>query len=509
LTLTFARAASMYDDDEYRRVVRDTLSYVRTEMTSPEGGFYSAQDAEVNGHEGANYLWTSAQIRAVLDDDDAAFAHRVYGLDKQPNFRDPHHPKDEPSFVLRLAARPEVLASQMNMSPETFLMKLTSINRKLYDARTKRPQPSRDDKVIAAWNGLMMAGFAAGAQLLDEPIYLDTAQRAADFVLGSMSDAQGGLMRAWRNGKGSTAGVLDDYAMVIMGLLAVAQATEAHDKDKAQGLRGAAADLDEIAKRNFADDTGRYYDTRADREDLFVRSQTTYDGAVPCGSSVMLGDLIELYETTKQDHYLDRAVALLSSMSSAIQRMPLSTSNSTRQLLHLMDLPDVTDRFSSVFVEPSQNETGQAGADEQPCPEHPNESPVEVYAQVDSIEVSDDTPAKLTLQVRIATPYHVTAADPGTSDDGEDLGLFPFRVAVVGGSGIAVYADYPKGEKQGLAGQRFYAYTGTFEFEVAVEKTGTITGKPRLALVYQACTDRECLMPATLELGVDVVIKDK
>ena len=501
LALLYTRAARVYDDTEYKRVVRETLEYVLREMTDPSGGFYSAQDAEVDGREGLNYHWTPTQLAEELDPGDAEFAAEVYGLTKGPNFRDPHHPDEPASNVLRLTARPEELAARFNLSRDEFLMKLAGVNRQLYAARKRREQPHLDDKAIAEWNGLMIAAFAEAAVLFKDKRYFDAAERAAGFVLGSMTDADGRLRRSWRAGSSSVPGVLEDSAAMLLGLTALHRAALARTgaERAPTPYLASAVRLYELAVKDFRGEDMGYHDTRADREDLFVRSRTTYDGATPCGSSMMLHALLDLADATGEPSYLDRAVSLLRTVSAAVSRDPVATVNSTRGLLRLLR----TDRSKQ---DPETFAPLEADAPaEEPCPEAPDVSPVEIYAETDRLKVSPDKPAELTLLVRIAEGYHVTAADPKPSD--ESLGLTAFRVHVVGGEGIAAYADYPVGAEHGLAGDTFFAYSDHFELRVAVEQTAELLGRPRLAITYQACTQTECLLPRTVELDVAVEAK--
>ncbi|MCC7388668.1 MAG: DUF255 domain-containing protein [Phycisphaerales bacterium] len=500
LARLYTRAGAVYDDAEYRRVVRETLEFVLREMTGEGGGFYSAQDAEVDGREGLNYLWTPTQIAEALDPGDAEFAAEVYGLTKGPNFRDPHHPDGEASNVLRLEGRPAELAGRFSLSRDEFLMKLAGINRKLYGARKARTQPGLDDKVIAEWNGLAIAAFAEAAVLFKDKRYFDAAERGAGFVLGSMTGPDGRLRRSWRAGVANAPGVLEDSGAMILGLVALHRAALSRTgaPRTPTPYLASAVRVYELAVEDFrAEDMG-YHDTRADREDLFVRSRTTYDGATPCGSSMMLHALLDLADATGEPSYIDRAVSLLRAVSNAVSRDPVATVNSTRGLLRLLRT-DRSRQDPETFA-PLDLATDQSAPE--PCPEAPAVTPVEIYAETDRLRVSPGRPAELALLVRIADGYHLTGADPRPSDP--TLGLAPFRVGVVGGEGIACFADYPDGSEHGLAGDTFLAYTGQFELRVAVEQTGELLGRPRLAVTYQACTQTECLMPRTVELDVAI-----
>jgi uncharacterized protein YyaL (SSP411 family) len=183
LAQVYARAALAFEDDFYRRVARRTCDFVLRELTGPDGAFLSAIDAEVDHREGKNYLWKPEEFRALLSDVDAAWSLEVYGLTHGPNFRDPHHPSDAPSNVLHLEARPDALAQREGSPLGAWYSRLERVNAKLLAARAKRPQPAIDDKAIAAWNGLMIAGMAVAGRLLDEPRFVAGAARAADAVL--------------------------------------------------------------------------------------------------------------------------------------------------------------------------------------------------------------------------------------------------------------------------------------------------------------------------------------
>lgn len=523
LARLYTRAARVYDDTEYKRVVRETLEYILREMTNHHGGFHSAQDAEVDGKEGLNYLWTPTQLAEVLDPGEAEFAAEVYGLTNGPNFQDPHHPDEPPANVLRLAARPNTLAARFSLSRDEFLMRLAKVNRTLYAARQKRKQPRLDDKALAEWNGLTIAALAGAAELFKDHRYLDAAERAANFVIEHMTDDAGRLLRSWRDGDASIPGVLEDSAAMLTGLLAVHRAVVARD-GQALGTASTpylehAARLHDLARADFgaatdADDAtgnGGYFDTRADRDDLFVRSRTTYDGATPCGSSLLLHALLDLAEAATnpadKSRYLDEAVALLRALSPALSRDPLATVNSVRALLRLLATDrsrQDTDTFTTIDT-PDTEDTH-----EEPCPESPDTSPVEIYSEGETLHLAPDKPTETMLLVRIADGYHVTAADPLAGDKANNpaLALTPFRVHMIGGTGLAAYADYPTGTPHGtshdLADDTFLAYESEFELRVAIEQTGPVTGHPRLAITYQACTDTECLLPRTVKLDLDI-----
>lgn len=490
LAWTYARAAVVYGDDFYRRTAVRTLEYVLREMTSPDGAFYSAQDAEVDGREGANYIWRAEELRAALPPDQAEFALKVYGVDEGPNFRDPHHPDEQPANVLRLKDRPERIAAAMGLDTAAFLARLDAVNAALEKVRTQRPQPRLDDKTLTSWNGLMIAAMARAGTALGERRFVEAAARAADAVFQHLRDPSGDLRRSHRAGQPGPPAFLEDYAFFIDGLLAL------HAADAQTGwLRGGLAapatltqarGLCHRAIELFGDGEGGFYDTRDRQPDLFVRASTTHDGAIPSGVSAMLHNLIELHERTGDAQYLDAAIAGVRSVSGALAAAPTQAANSVRALLRLIAAGStVAERLASLGPSPTPPDTAP--------------SPVEVYASEDRIQVGVDRPASLMLSVRIADGYHINAADPGPGG----AGLIPLRIGVTNGTGVEVYADYPEGEPYGPDGD-IRVHRGQFEFRIAVERVGTWSGRPLLTLTYQACTETECLPPTTVELSVAI-----
>jgi uncharacterized protein YyaL (SSP411 family) len=394
--------------------------------------------------------------------------------------------------VLTLVERPEALAAKLGSTDAEFLTILDRVNERLYAARQKRDQPSLDDKSLASWNGLMIRAMATCGMLLNEPRYVQAATRAAGFVLTRMRDNAGdpvrpGLLRAHRAGRSATPAFLEDYAMVIRGL------AELHrtGTDTAGRFLGAACDLCAEARRRFGAADGGFYDTMAGQGDLFVRTRSNYDGAVPSGSGEMTHALLDLAEIAGEPDYRDRAVSAVVSATAEIAQAPTGTCNSVRALMRVFAM--APREFDAALAEAA---AGRAAA------VHDEDfTPVEILAAVDRIEVGEGRPAGLMLRVRIADGYHLTAADPAPGK--EAVGLMPFRVHTINGAGVAAYADYPMGEVYGEGGE-LRVYRGTFDMQVAVEAKGEWSGRPLLAVTFQACTDDRCLAPRTVELDVAI-----
>jgi uncharacterized protein YyaL (SSP411 family) len=414
-------------------------------------------------------------VRGGVLPEDADFAVRVYGLDRLPNFLDPHHPDAPPAWVLRLEDRPDRIAASMGIEPDEFVTRLERVNAALYEARSRRKQPRRDRKVLAGWNGLMISSLAVAGRALDEPRYSDAAAAAARAVL---ADARVGIGLP-RSGGSAIPGVLEDYAAMIAGLCEIARA------GGDGSLLSTARELTGDARARFCDGDGGFFDSQAGATELFVRPRSTYDGAVPCGGSLMAAALLDFFEVTKDRAWLEATGRALASMSAAIAASPVSTALATRTLLRVL------------VADPALLSRVIPGAPENRPPARADFTPVQVFASVDRLTLTQGEPVSLTLRLVIAPGYHVTAADPGGDPDA--AALVGLRVGHARGEGIRVYADYPSGDSY-ASGLR--VYRGEVDIPVVVERHGDWAGRPVLTVTFQACTDTQCLEPATVELDV-------
>ncbi len=480
LLSTYARAYDLTGDPYYAEIMAETVAYLQREMQLDHGAFASAQDAEVNAREGLNYLWRPEQMRAALVDagleDDVEFALEAYGLSQGTNFQDPHHPEDGPTNVVHLPERPTAIAARLNVDPAEVRARLDRINAALLPVRDQREQPGRDDKVLAAWNGLAIAGLADAGRVLGDQNAIDAASRAADVILQQMTAADGSLLRSARNGRAKIEGFLEDYAYVIRGLLALHRATS---DDR---WLDHASELAVVARTQFRDDVaGGYFDTRADQSDLFVRTKSTHDGATPSANAVMANNLVTLYERTGDDAYLDEAIATLNGMSRVIAGQPVGATNAVRALYRVLAI--APDRMTSAA------ETG-------PLPPQP----VVATASRGEVVMTPETPGVFDLTIEIADGFHINAHEPG------DDALIGLRVVLTGAQGLALDADYPEGEAYGTDGE-IRVHRGTITIPVRVRLTGPLQGRPSVLVVFQACTDRACLAPMQQRVAVELQLK--
>ncbi len=290
----------------YREVVEDILGYVMREMTHEEGAFYSAEDADSEGHEGWFYTWTWDQIHSVLGPDAALFCD-VYGVTPGGNF--------EGRNILHRHATLDEYASQHHLEPATLKNILGAMRQKLFEVRDKREHPSKDDKVLTAWNGLMINAFAEAGSALNNPAYLDVAEKAATFIQRNLW-REGMLLRRWREGEARFDGCLDDYAFLIQGLISLFEADRGN-----QWLEFALTLANEL-ESEFKAEQGAYYLTNGQDPNLILRRCEFYDGAEPSGNAVHAENLIRLYQITGIESYLKASEDVLKAAKEHIDLYP-------------------------------------------------------------------------------------------------------------------------------------------------------------------------------------------
>ncbi|GAB4321068.1 MAG: thioredoxin domain-containing protein [Candidatus Sumerlaeia bacterium] len=305
--------------DDYRRTAEEIFTYVLRDMTSPEGAFYSAEDADSQGQEGRFYLWTAAEIRAALAPQDAQLFIEAFGVRESGNFTHETGGEADGANILHLPEPLDVLAARHNIAPQALRERLDAGLRALLAVRDGRVRPLRDDKILTDWNGLMIAALARAARAFERNDYTDAARRAAGFIETHLQTADGRLLHRWREGEAAIPAFLDDYAMLIAGLIELHQTTfETRWLEWADRLTRSSIEL-------FWDaDGGGFFLTPADGEPLIVRKKEIYDGATPSGNSLMFGNLLRLGRLLARPDYEDRANDLAAAFSEQIARLPMA-----------------------------------------------------------------------------------------------------------------------------------------------------------------------------------------
>ena len=317
LARVYLHAWQALGDPFYHRIAIETLDYVAREMTHPDGGFYSTQDADSDGVEGKFFVWTVDELRSILGDDEILFSEG-YGVTSRGNFEEHHLPPGQ--NILSVVKDPQVVAKANGLSLSELESKLSKARQRLFDVREQRVKPNRDEKVLAAWNGLMLAAFAEAArdQTLAERAghYRSIAERNAEFLLREMRTVDGRLLRTWKDGRAKLNAYLEDYAAVIEGLLELYQTT--FD----ERWFGAARELADTLIGHFEDPSGGFFDTSDDHETLVTRPKDVQDNAVPSGNALTATVLLKLQAFTGDDQYYKRAELMLSILQSAMAQAP-------------------------------------------------------------------------------------------------------------------------------------------------------------------------------------------
>jgi uncharacterized protein len=291
----------------YRRITEETLDYVLREMTDVSGGFYSTQDADSEGEEGKFFTWAPSELEAVLGED-AASIGAYLGVTDSGNF--------EGVNILHVRKPPEQFAAENGLSLEEFEAKLADAIAKLHTEREQRIHPGRDEKVLTAWNGLMMRAFAEAAIAFDSQPYREAAIKNAEFLLYEMRPTSR-LLRTWKQGVARLNGYLEDYACLIDGLIA----THAATLDPSY-LSSAAQLTDEMINLFWEDDVGGFFDTGSDHEPLITRPRDFFDNATPSGTSVAVDVLLKLALLTDNADYEHRATTCLRTLVPYVENAP-------------------------------------------------------------------------------------------------------------------------------------------------------------------------------------------
>ncbi|NWJ97928.1 MAG: thioredoxin domain-containing protein [Chloroflexi bacterium] len=312
LSLLYLYAYQAFGDEFYKHVAVETLEYVRREMLSPEGGFYSTQDADSEGEEGKFFVWSKAEIEQVLGSDDARLFSLYYGVTEQGNF--------EGKNILYVTGTLEEVAQQAGVNQEELAAALGRSKAKLFERREQRLSPGTDDKILTAWNGQMLKSFAYASRILGEPVYRDIAVRNAQFLLSKLRREDGRLYRTYKAGHTAKLnGYLEDYANLIDGLLALYEATfEMRWLDEALGLALV------MVEKFWDEATSSFYDTASDHEQLVVRPRSLFDNATPSGNAVAAEVLLrlELLSGDSGERFRSKAGALLQAVAPAAAQMP-------------------------------------------------------------------------------------------------------------------------------------------------------------------------------------------
>jgi uncharacterized protein YyaL (SSP411 family) len=295
-------------DDFYKRIAIETLEYIKREMLDSNGGFYSAQDADSEGVEGKFFVWTLDEIEEILGAEDARLFGYHFDVSEQGNF--------EEANILNVRQSVKESAEQLKVTPEELDESLVRSKQKLFVEREKRIKPLRDEKILTAWNGLMLSAFAQASAILERKDYLEIAKKNADFILENLQNDQL-LLRTYKDGRAKLNAYLEDYANFADALLELFQVS-----GETKYLREAKRLADLMLQEFWDENGGGFYFTGNSHEELVLRSKDFYDNATPAGNSVATALLLKLSKILGDENYEKYGVTILRLVSSQVRRYP-------------------------------------------------------------------------------------------------------------------------------------------------------------------------------------------
>ena len=453
LTHNFLNAYQITNKTAYRIAAEEILRFVSREMTDSKGGFYSALDAETEAEEGAYYTWTEQDIRQILKKD-ADFFLSCYTLAPMP---------EGSAGVIYKTDTDSALSVRHQIDTTTLHARLSPLKEKLLNARSQRTRPLLDDKIITAWNGLMIGAYARAHEVLAQPEYLITAQKAADFIRNNLRNANGDLYRIYREGQRKGEAYQQDYAFLIDGLLHLYRATHS-----ARYLRDALS-LSERMHTAFWDTlNGGYFLTQSQNE-MIVRTRSFYDSALPSGNAVALHVLWELRALTQNPLYAQRALSLTHSFAPLAENTPGS-------FLHFIHGTMMASYPIAKFSSDSLITTSATAL--------PSDSANTI---------------KVNVRLNIASGWHIQSSNP--TDDY----LIPTRLTPDMDSAEITQIDYPPAEDLlfSFAEHAIAVYTDSLNIPLTLSFK-TQPQSLSLLLTYQACDSTRCLSPQTQRIAVNI-----
>jgi hypothetical protein len=293
----------------YRQIAEETLEYTLRDMTGSEGGFYSSEDADSEGVEGKFYVWTKDEVTALLGEEEGEIFCRYYDITKEGNFEDGQS-------ILNTPLSPEEFAADENMSIDELKRIINAGKKKLFYERAGRARPGLDDKILTAWNAMMLTAFAEASRILGRDDYGEVARRNAEFLLSNLL-VDGRLLRTYKDGRAKLNAYLEDYAYLIEGLIALYEATfELRYFEQARELANS------MIERFWDEEEGGFYFTSRDHEELIMRAKDYFDNAIPSGNSVAALAFLKLWALTQESVYQRCAATILRTMRQAMAKYP-------------------------------------------------------------------------------------------------------------------------------------------------------------------------------------------
>lgn len=449
----YLKAWQISGEQRYARIARQTLEYVIRDMMAPGGAFFSATDADSEEEEGRFFLWSEQQLRAALTPAQTRRANDLLGITPSGNF--------EGSNILHLPEALDEYARRMTMPLPTLLGELDSIRERLYRARELRVHPDRDEKIISAWNGMMITTLALAGEALGEPRYLEAAEQAAEYIWRHHLRDSNGLWRISLNGAPSTPASQEDYAYVGEALVTLFDITgEQHWLDRSRIL------TDSMLQRFRDREQGLFYMSESENIASMPRFSQINDGAMPSGNAVALRLLNLMEQRTGNPSYGEHADTLLAALASTIKQQPAA---------HAYMLLAADERL--------QGETGPH--------RFAGRGAVSVHAYLESEN-------QLTLQLNLRPGWHINSHKPANKN------LIPTTLSLhensAGWSLEQLHYPAPVRRRLGFAQEPLELYEGDIRISARLHKSSSdgAKGKALLRLQIQSCSDELCLLPEVL-----------
>ncbi|MFA0782029.1 MAG: hypothetical protein YYHSYBAR_000420 [Candidatus Fervidibacter sacchari] len=484
LAQVYAWAFHLSGDDFLRRIAKETYAFVLREMTSPEGAFYSALDAESNPpssrqspvasrskEEGAFYLWRPEEVKAILGEKDGDLFCKVYGISNEPNFVNPH--TGYSGCIPNLLKAPvENWAKALGISPDELWAKLDECRAKLLEARDKRPRPNCDDKVLTSWNALMVRSLALGYRYLGEESYRQAAERAAEFLWAKMRKPDGTLWHSYRNGIAKVDGMLDDYAYLLVALLDLHETTnEGKWSERAKELADTMVSL-------FWDERNGGFWFTTERKDLLTRSKPALDGAEPSPNGMAALGLLRLANETGEERYAQIAKRTLETFGGFMVRLP----HGSTTLLSALNEWQMTRKETTKVVE----------------------RPIErIWVEPEKLTLKAGETRSVKLHIVIAEGWHINSNEPQPNLQPTQIGIESHLVEIE-------RVEFPpaKEVRLGFMDEPIKVYDGTITVTIWLRTKPNTYGSETLTLRlrYQACDESRCVMPSETDVHVSVSV---
>ena len=493
----YTEAYRRTSEPRYKAAVEGIVSFVFAEMTDTLGGFHSALDAESNAIEGESYVWTVKEVDSILGPQDGPLFRAVYGMDEARVF--------EHGYVLHLPKPFAEVVVEQKLEPTMLRARLADMRQKLLAVRNKRDLPLKDDKILAGWNGLMIAALADAGKTFQRNDYLEAADKAATFVLGRMRDEDGRMLRTYRGGVAKLNAYLDDYAFIIRGTLALHLAT-----GDEKWLNASRRLMDQQIEMFWNETSGGFFFTSHHHEALIARTRNVYDSALPAGNAVSIRNLVRLTSLTDDPKYADYAEKTIIAFAPQIERAPGSVTTLALAIGEFLDKPD--------FAAPNRkNDNGsildgsdilpvgdESTTDTQKKTKKPAIATARSYLSVDRLTAGGV--CRIVMIVDIKDGWHIN------TNPSNPKFLIPTSFSIKSKHGTKlVRVRYPAGKKLVLEGfdDPIHVHEKRAVIYGELEIPAAAVGKAEeleLTVRYQPCNEVRCLRPTTVTLTGKITV---